>query len=129
IHFARELRNLRKVVGQCIGYPAPPSQLNVNPFLHGFYFSGVRPTVVEDVGMMQEVHATEPAFDGNATVVFGANMRALQQMAAPRSSGPRRVPEWVFLSQLFNEVILKDRVALSASAFSSRVSLLRRIVL
>jgi len=39
--------------------------------------------------------------------------------------GPRKVPDWVFLSQLFNEVILKDRVALSASAFSSRVSVLR----
>ena len=44
-------------------------------------------------------------------------------------SGPRKVPDWVFLSQLFNEVILKDRVALSASSFSSRVSVLRRIVL
>jgi type VI secretion system protein ImpL len=127
--FPRELRKLRKVVVQFLVDLARPSQLNVNPFLRGFYFSGVRPTVIEDVGMMQEVQAPEPAFDGNATVVFGANMRAPQQMAAPRSSGPRKVPEWVFLSQLFNEVILKDRVALSASAFSSRVSLLRRIVL
>jgi type VI secretion system protein ImpL len=128
--FPRELRKLRKVVVQFLVDLARPSQLNVNPFLRGFYFSGVRPTVIEDVGVMQEVQAPEPAFDGNATVVFGANMRAPQQpMAAPRSSGPRKVPEWVFLSQLFNEVILKDRVALSASAFSSRVSLLRRIVL
>jgi type VI secretion system protein ImpL len=127
--FPRELRKLRKVVVQFLVDLARPSQLNVNPFLRGFYFSGVRPSVIEDVGMMQEVQAPEPAFDGNATVVFGANMRAPQQMAASRSSGPRKVPEWVFLSQLFNEVILKDRVALSASAFSSRVSVLRRIVL
>jgi type VI secretion system protein ImpL len=127
--FPRELRKLRKVVVQFLVDLARPSQLNVNPFLRGFYFSGVRPTVIEDVGMMQEVQAPEPAFDGNATVVFGANMRAPQSIPAPRSSGTRKVPEWVFLSQLFNEVILKDRVALSASAFSSRVSLLRRIVL
>ncbi len=127
--FPRELRKLRKVMVQFLVDLARPSQLNVNPFLRGFYFSGVRPTVIEDLGGLQEVQAPEPAFDGNATVVFGAAMRAPQPMAAPRSSGPRKVPEWVFLSQLFNEVILKDRVALSASAFSSRVSLLRRIVL
>jgi type VI secretion system protein ImpL len=127
--FPRELRKLRKVVVQFLVDLARPSQLNVNPFLRGFYFSGVRATVIEDVGGMQEVQAAEPAFDGNATVVFGANMRAPQPVSAPRMSGPRKVPEWVFLSQLFNDVLLKDRVALSASAFSSRVSLLRRIAL
>ncbi len=127
--FPRELRKLRKVIVQFLVDLARPSQLNVNPFLRGFYFSGVRPTVIEDVGAMHEGQAPEPAFDGNATVVFGANMRAPQPVSTPRSSGPRKVPEWVFLSQLFNEVILKDRVALSASSFSSRVSLLRRVAL
>ncbi len=127
--FPRELRKLRKVIVQFLVDLARPSQLNVNPFLRGFYFSGVRPTVVEDVASIQEVQSAEPAFDGNATVVFGASMRVPQPVSVPRSSGPRKVPEWVFLSQLFNEVLLKDRVALSASAFSSRVSLLRRIAL
>jgi len=128
--FPRELRKLRKVIVQFLVDLARPSQLNVNPFLRGFYFSGVRPTVIEDVGgSMPELQSPEPAFDGNATVVFGANMRAPQPVSAPRISGPRKVPDWVFLSQLFNEVILKDRVALSASSFSSRVSVLRRVVL
>ena len=127
--FPRELRKLRKIVVQFLVDLARPSQLNVNPFLRGFYFSGVRPTVIEDVASMQEVQAPEPAFDGNATVVFGASMRAPQPVSTPRSSGPRKVPEWVFLSQLFNEVLLKDRVALSASSVSSRVSLLRRFIL
>lgn len=129
--FPRELRKLRKVVVQFLVDLARPSQLNVNPFLRGFYFSGVRPTVIEDVAAsIPENQTPEPSFDGNATVVFGANpMRAPQPVSAPRMSGPRKVPEWVFLSQLFNEVLLKDRVALSASAYSSRVSLLRRIAL
>jgi type VI secretion system protein ImpL len=39
------------------------------------------------------------------------------------------VPQWVFLSQFFNDIIVKDRVALAASGFSSRVSLLRRVAL
>ena len=127
--FPRELRKLRKVVVQFLVDLARPSQLNVNPFLRGFYFSGVRPTVIEDVAASIQETAPEPAFDGNATVVFGANMRAPQPVSTPRSSGPRKVPEWVFLSQLFNEVLLKDRVALSASSVSSRVSLLRRVIL
>jgi len=42
------LRKLRKVVVQFLVDLARPSQLNVNPFLRGFYFSGVRPTVIED---------------------------------------------------------------------------------
>ena len=75
--FPRELRKLRKVIVQFLVDLARPSQLNVNPFLRGFYFSGVRPTVIEDVGgSMPELQSPEPAFDGNATVVFGANMRA-----------------------------------------------------
>ncbi len=129
--FPRELRKLRKMLVQFLVDLGRPSQLNVNPFLRGFYFSGVRPTVIEDVPAPAfEAQAPDAGYNANATVVFGAGgMRAPEPMAAPRMSGARRVPEWVFLSQLFNEVLLKDRVALSASGFSSRVSLLRRIAL
>ena len=37
------------------------------------------------------------------------------------------MPQWVFLSSLFNDILVKDRVALAASGSSSHVSLLRRI--
>jgi type VI secretion system protein ImpL len=129
--FPRELRKLRKMLVQFLVDLGRPSQLNVNPFLRGFYFCGVRPTVIEDAPAPAfEAQAPDAGYNANATVVFGAGgMRAPEPMAAPRMSGARRVPEWVFLSQLFNEVLLKDRVALSASGFSSRVSLLRRIAL
>jgi type VI secretion system protein ImpL len=127
--FPRELRKLRQLLVQFLVDLARPSQLNVNPFLRGFYFSGVRAVVIDDVASaMPEVQAQEASFNPNATVVFGAGgMRAQQAPVAVRTPGSRRVPEWVFLSQLFNEVLLKDRVALSASGFSSRVSLLRRV--
>ena len=46
-----------------------------------------------------------------------------------RSGGSRRVPQWVFLTSLFNDVLVKDRVALATSGSSSRVNLLRRIAL
>ncbi|HTW57145.1 MAG TPA: ImcF-related family protein [Terriglobales bacterium] len=129
--FPRELRKLRKMLVQFLVDLARPSQLNVNPFLRGFYFAGVRPTVIEDVAAPAfEAQPADAGYNANATVVFGAGgMRAPEPVVAQRVSGSRRVPEWVFLSQLFNEVLLKDRVALSASGFSSRVSLLRRIAL
>jgi type VI secretion system protein ImpL len=49
--------------------------------------------------------------------------------AAMRTGGSRRVPQWVFLTSLFNDVLVKDRVALATSGASSRVNLLRRIAL
>jgi len=127
--FPRELRKRRDLLVQFLVDLARPSQLSVNPFLRGFYFSGVRPVVIEEAGsMIPEMQAPEATFNPNATVVFGSGgMRAQAPVESFRSSS-RKIPEWVFLSQLFNEVLLKDRVALSASGFSSRVSLLRRVL-
>ncbi len=39
------------------------------------------------------------------------------------------MPQWVFLTSLFNDILVKDRVALAASGSSSKVNLLRRIAL
>ena len=128
--FPRELRKMRQYAVPFLVELARPSQLSVNPFLRGFYFAGVRPVVIEGASAPIAEPAAEPAFDGNATVVFGAgSRRPAAPVAVAAVSGRRKVPEWVFLSQLFNEVLLKDRVALSASGFSSRVSVLRRIAL
>jgi len=125
--FPRELRKRRDLLVQFLVDLARPSQLSVNPFLRGFYFSGVRPVIIEEAASaVPEAQAPEAGFNPNATVVFGSGgMRAQAPVESYRPTS-RKVPEWVFLSQLFNEVLLKDRVALSASGFSSRVSLLRR---
>lgn len=127
--FPRELRKLRTFLVQFLVEMARPSQLSTNPFLRGFYFSGVRPVVVDDVvGAAPEELQSESPPGGGATVIFSQISRPAPA-AVRASSGSRKVPQWVFLSQLFNDVIAKDRVALAASGFSSRVSLLRRIAL
>ncbi len=46
--FARELRKVRPLLVQFLVDLARPSQLNVNPFLRGFSFSGVRPPIIEE---------------------------------------------------------------------------------
>jgi type VI secretion system protein ImpL len=131
--FPRELRKLRTLLVQFLVDLARPSQLSVNPFLRGFYFSGVRPVIVDDVAAAvaaPEVQASDSASDAGATRIFSGVGRGTAPVpVAARVAGSRKVPQWVFLSQFFNDVIVKDRVALAASGFSSRVSLLRRIAL
>ncbi len=129
--FPRELRKLRTLLVQFLVDLARPSHLGTNPFLRGFYFTGVRPVVMEDVVAARAVpvEVAEEAFDAGATQIFRGGGARVQAPVAARSGGSRRMPQWVFLSSLFNDVLVKDRVALATSGSSSRVNLLRRIVL
>jgi type VI secretion system protein ImpL len=128
--FPRELRKLRSLLVQFLVDLARPTQLGTNPFLRGFYFTGVRPVVVDDVVAARAVpvEAAEAEFDGGATQIFRRGGSGLQAPpVAVRSGGSRRMPQWVFLTSLFNDVLVKDRVALATSGSSSRVNLLRRV--
>src|SRR5579864_2098623 len=126
--FPRELRKLRTLLVQFLVDLARPSHLGTNPFLRGFYFTGVRPVVVDDVvAAPAVVEVAESAFDAGATQIFrGGSSRLQAAPAAVRAGGSRRLPQWVFLTSLFNDVLVKDRVALATSGSSSRVNLLRR---
>jgi len=131
--FPRELRKLRTLLVQFLVDLARPSHLGTNPFLRGFYFTGVRPVVMEDVVAAPSVVEAPEAnnMDQGATQIFrgvGSQVQAAPAVAM-RSGGSRRVPQWVFLTSLFNDVLVKDRVALATSGSSSRVNLLRRIAL
>src|SRR5207253_7384892 len=74
--FPRELRKFRNLLVQFLVDMARPSQLAVNPFLRGFYFTGVRPVVVEDVvaaapDVGQVAESSAGGFDAGATRIFG----------------------------------------------------------
>jgi type VI secretion system protein ImpL len=129
--FPRELRKLRTLLVQFLVDLTRPSQLSVNPFLRGFYFSGVRPVMVDDVAVAApQVQSADLSSSADATRIFSSTGFSSTPSAPPsRASSSRKVPQWVFLSQFFNDIIVKDRVALAASGFSSRVSLLRRVAL
>ena len=128
--FPRELKKFRTLLVQFLVDLARPSHLSSNPFLRGFYFTGVRPVVVEDVvaSAPAPVEEAEPAFDAGATRIF-SGVRSQPQAPAARAPSSRRVPQWAFLSGLFNDVLMKDRVALATSGASSQVNFLRRIAL
>src|SRR5579864_2727259 len=131
--FPREMKKLRTLLVQFLVDLARPSQLGTNPFLRGFYFTGVRPIVVDDVvaapvGVAETAEAE--AGGGGATQIFrSVGSHVAQAPPVARGGGPRRLPQWVFLTSLFNDVLVKDRVALAASGSSSKVNLLRRIAL
>jgi type VI secretion system protein ImpL len=134
--FPREFRKLRATAVQFLVDLCRPSQLRASPFLRGFYFSGVRPVIVHDTAVAE---AQRPATQrspfetaGSATGIFRAGIPTPPPpMAAPAPFGAatRKVPQWLFLGHLFNDVILRDEAALGASASSTQTSMLRRILL
>jgi type VI secretion system protein ImpL len=133
--FPREFRKLRGSLLQFLVDLCRPSQLTVGPFLRGFYFSGVRPVIVQEAAPAPEARAQEgqgglnaPAATAMFRVPSGGGQPAA---AAPRARVPlsRKVPQWVFLTHFFNRVLLADRAAMGASGSSAKTDLLRRILL
>lgn len=133
--FPREFRKLRTLLVQFLVDVARPSQLTTNPFLRGFYFSGVRAVMVADSAQPVAVRETAQAAraGAGATRMFSfadARAAAAPVMEAPaRAPALKKVPQWILLPRLFNDVLVKDQVAMGASGFSAKVSTLRRILL
>jgi type VI secretion system protein ImpL len=132
--FPREFRKLRNSLVQFLVDLSKPSQLRAAPFLRGFYFSGVRPVVVEELAPAAPA-ARAPQQPGQApstaTGIFRSGQAAPAQPlpAAPQVRGTRRVPQWLFLSHFFHDILLEDRSALGASSSSVKANLLRRVLL
>jgi type VI secretion system protein ImpL len=130
--FPRDLRKLRAGLVGFLAEVARPSQIGVNPFLRGFFFTGMRAHLVEDVldiGPAQTQPAAAPV-DAGATRVF--SLAAAQPQAPtpqPRRGGQRKVPQWVFLPHLFSNILLADKSALEISRASTRTSVLKRTLL
>jgi type VI secretion system protein ImpL len=130
--FPREFRKVRPAAVQFLVDLCRPSQLTVGPFLRGFYFTGLRAVSIAEA---PSARRAEPAAD--FAVVSRATQILLREAPAPVSLAPdakaphdsRRVPQWVFLPRLFNEVVLADRTAQGASAVSTKTNSSRRLLL
>lgn len=126
--FPRELRKSRNQLVQLLVDLTRPTQLSANPFLRGFYFSGVRAVIINEAVSVPAMTRTASVSGGGATRMFNLQeAAAISAQSAPRRSvQSRKVPEWAFLPHLFAEVILADRAGFSASNQSTRVQRLRR---
>jgi type VI secretion system protein ImpL len=128
--FPRELQKISDLATQFLIDLGRPSQLGTSPFLRGFYFTGVRPIVVQDGG----THGLSPQSTNpiatpaaGATAIF--NIQQLREAAhatVTPGARERKVPQWVFLNRIFREIVLADRAALGATAGGTRVNLWRR---
>ncbi len=128
--FPREFGKLRKGLNQYLVELCKPSQLSVNPYLRGIYFTGIRARVVERVVTAPELAQVPAMQEAGATQFLNiSKMRA--EGAARAATATRvstRVPQWTFLPRLLPEVILGDKRALSASKQSAPARLFRRIL-
>ncbi|HLY19508.1 MAG TPA: ImcF-related family protein [Bryobacteraceae bacterium] len=132
--FPREFRKLRGALVQFLVDLCRPSQLAVGPFLRGFYFCGVRPVILQEAAPAPEARLPEKRSSAAAQEATGMfrMQSAGQATAAPqpqRVAVSRRAPQWLFLTRLFNDVLLADRVAMGASGSSAKTDVLRRILL
>ena len=129
--FPREFRKIRSSLVQLLVDVCRPSQLRASPFLRGFYFSGVRPVVINDVAPAPARASAQQqrTFDAGATKMFRAGMDLPQAVVTPQGSGTRRVPQWLFLTHLFTDVVLADKAAMGASGASGKISGVRRLML
>lgn len=133
--FPREFRKLRQALVQFLVDVCRPSQLRAGPFLRGFYFSGVRPVAAaETPASLVAPQAPEPQAEvGGATRMFRAGFQAEQKakqaVASAGGGAGKRVPQWLFLGHLFNDVILADANARAASGSSTKTSMVKRMVI
>ena len=129
--FPREIGKLRKNLNQYLVELCKPSQLSANPYLRGFYFTGIRARIVERaVSAPAAVEQRPTPQDAGATQYINLSMgRPAARAAAPAPVMTHaRVPQWTFLPRLLPEVILGDRSALTATRQSAPARLFRRIL-
>ena len=128
--FPREFRKIRPAMVQFLVDLCQPSQLTVGPFLRGFYFTGVRPIVINEVAPVAAAPQPQAGYgsSASATGLFHAGQAAQAPQAAAPVGATRKVPQWLFLSHLFNDVLLADSAAMGASGSSVKTGFARRVL-
>lgn len=128
--FPREFKKLQTPMVQYLLDLCRPSQLSTGPYLRGFYFSGVRPVLLQEYKASPEAAAPGQGQGGipKATSIFRVGLEANKPQApqAPVVTS-RRVPQWTFVGGLFHDVMLADQLALGGSTSSTKTNSLRRI--
>jgi len=132
--FSRELKKLRATLVPMLVDVCRPGASRTTPFLRGFYFTGIRPLLVSVPRPAAVEVEPEPAAAGNlsATRMFdikAAKAAAAKLMGATETVETQRLPQWVFLRELFSEVLWKDSTALTTSTFSTRIGNRRKFML
>ena len=125
--FPREMRKLRNNLASYLVEVTRPSHLNANPYLRGFYCTGVRAHVVQEaVAAAAQLPQSDPAGAGATRMFTVEQMRAAVTAQTPQMVS-RKQAQWCFLPRLFPTVIFQDHSALAGTSNSKRTHLLRRV--
>ncbi len=128
--FPREFRKLRVPLVKFLVELCRPTQLTVGPFVRGFYFSGVRAIIVNEMAAPVAAQVQQPQTAGMGATGMFRNKSGQQPAAgAKRVVGTRKVPQWLFLGHFFNNLLLSDATAKSASSTSIKANAPRRLLL
>jgi len=119
--FPRELKKLRGEMVQFLLDIFRPSLLHPGPRLRGFYLSGQR-WVARNVAPVADGSMTNfTVIQGkrsDATVFFGGRTGQPSPVVPAASGGA--IARWMFLTDLFHNIILKDRAGLAAPRLQTR---------
>lgn len=127
--FPREMRKLRNNLASYLVELTRPSHLNANPYLRGFYGTGVRAHMVQEMVAAGAAQPQAQPVGAGATRMFTVeSMKAVTAPAGPQTV-TRKTAQWCFLPRIFPNVILEDRTALAVTSNSQRTHLFRRFVL
>ena len=128
--FPREFAKLRPLLVQFLVDLCRPTQLRTSPFLRGFYFTGVRPVTVQDLAPASVAPMADEPYDAGATRIFNPRSgRSPRMEAQVQETSSRRVPQWVFLTHLFSDLILVDQPAMVVTQASTKLDFWRRLIL
>jgi len=130
--FPREFGKLKKNLNQYLVELCKPSQLSANPYLRGFYFTGVRARIVERLATPAAPVAAAAPIANDAGATQFLNLAAMRASAANQPAAQvvtsARVPQWTFLPRLLSGVILGDKSALAPTRQSAPARIFRRIL-
>jgi type VI secretion system protein ImpL len=100
--FPREFGKLRKNLSQYLLELCKPSQLSANPYLRGFYFTGLRAQMVEQIVGATPAPVQSAARKSARRLSFpGKQVQAANRPAAQPVRISTRAPQWTFLPRLF----------------------------
>ena len=118
--FPRELKKIRGDVVQFLLDVFRPNPLQAGPRLRGFYLSGQRWVARNTSAVADGTMAgfTVMPRRADATILFGS--KPAQSPAARPAAGSGMIAKWIFLTELFHDIILKDRAGNVAPRVNTR---------
>lgn len=126
--FPREFRKLRGNLTRYLVELCKPSHLNANPYLRGFYFTGVRAQMFEQAVSNTAAAPKIVPQDLGATRMFSVPGMGQAAQAQQPAGVSHKTPQWTFLPALFPRIILGDKSALSATQQTAPARLFRWIL-